>query len=557
MREAMGIWGMYSRDGDLAVRRIFGSLGPVSYGGPEGGQEGIVMLIPKMGWLAKMREARRVGTPVIALETPDPIDATKGIADSFGDDDPIIRWDCVMGLSGYNETGRDTVAEIPLDQYQAMNLIEVLRAMSKVNTENLILMIPLAHRFLDEPAVIQGILNLRDLWKALGSTLILMVQPGTRLPSELTQDAMGIEAGLPGPDDLLGVVEGISGAAEEQLGKADPGDEAKRRAAESLVGLTAFAAESACALAVNDGGLLPEVLWERKRGMVNQTPGLQLVPPGVETFDVVGGMENIRNFAGRLFNRVDITSAGASPRSSPRLIVWIDEIEKAMAGTGGSSGIGDTSGTSQDQLQVLLNHMQENSWTGMILVGPPGSGKSMVAKAIGASHGIPTVMLDLGALKGSLVGQSEQRIRAAMRIIGALAGNQALWVATCNKLDSVPPELRRRFKYGIWFSDLPSPEEQAQIWKIHLAKNGFEDGDRPVMDSPWTGAEIRSCCELARTLGIKPVGASGYIVPVSRSDPEGIERLRKAAHGRFLSVSRPGEYRMPRQEKDGLGRKLS
>jgi SpoVK/Ycf46/Vps4 family AAA+-type ATPase len=147
-----------------------------------------------------------------------------------------------------------------------------------------------------------------------------------------------------------------------------------------------------------------------------------------------------------------------------------------------------------------------------------------------------------------------------MRIVQALAGRDAFFVATANRLDSVPPELRRRYKYGIWFSDLPTQEERAEIWRIHLKANGFGfEKNQPEIHAvrEWTGAEIRNACELAARLGITPADATGYIVPVSQSDPEGIERLRKAAEGRFLSVSYPGPYRRAGEEQKPRGRRLT
>jgi hypothetical protein len=504
-------------------------------------------------WVERFQAARNVGTPLIALETADQVESASTIG--RGTQDPCLWWDCAAGVRGVNSQGADAVAESFQDPALTLNIVEFLGAAATRLPQDSVLFIALAHRLIEEPVVVQAILNLREPWKSstgksAGSALVMLIQPGSKLPSEMSQDVLLVERPLPTPEELRPIVDSVSEAAVEQLGKKPPSTEEKQRAAEALVGLSAFAAESACALAVNDGGLLPEVLWERKRAMVNQTQGLTLVPPGAETFDVVGGLEAIRTFGERLFR---------AKRKRPRLIVWIDELEKAIAGAGGGSGLGDTSGTSQDQLGVLLRYQEENQWGGILLVGPPGSGKSMVAKALGATFGVPTIMLDLGALKGSFVGQSEQRVRAAMRIIQALAGPAAFFVATCNRLESVPPELRRRYKNGIWFADLPSLEERRAIWKIHLGKNGFaaKDGGK-LVDREWTGAEIRNCCELANQLDITPEEASSYVVPVSKSDPEGIERLRRAADGRFLSISFPGEYRRGgvAEDKVGGGRRM-
>jgi len=210
----------------------------------------------------------------------------------------------------------------------------------------------------------------------------------------------------------------------------------------------------------------------------------------------------------------------------------------------GSSGLGDSSGTSQDQLGVLLSAMQDNEWSGLIAVGPPGCAKSMYAKALGNTHQVPTIKLDLGAMKGSLVGQSEQQIRAAVKIIKAVAGKSAYWVATCNKLDVLPPELRRRFTDGIWFFDLPDDSERARIWNLMAKRYKIRDDQQKELprDTDWTGADIRNVCSIAYRLNVTLKEAATYITPVAKSDPASIERLRKVADGSFLSATSPGVY---------------
>lgn len=54
-----------------------------------------------------------------------------------------------------------------------------------------------------------------------------------------------------------------------------------------------------------------------------------------------------------------------------------------------------------------------------MLLGPPGTGKSAIAKALGNETARPTLILDPGSLMGSLVGQTEERTRQALRIIDA------------------------------------------------------------------------------------------------------------------------------------------
>src|SRR5262249_27645499 len=225
-------------------------------------------------------------------------------------------------------------------------------------------------------------------------------------------------------------------------------------------------------------------------------------------------------------------------KNPPRVIVFIDEIEKMLA----AGAQGDTSGVSQGFLGTMLSYMQDHNSRGTIFVGPPGAAKSAVAKATGAEAGVPTIALDLGGMKGSLVGQSEERLRAALKVITAVGGDNALFIATCNGIATLPPELRRRFGLGTWFFNLPDREERQAIWELYFKKYDVPDFRIEFSHEGWTGAEIKQCCMLAHDLDITLKEASAYIVPVARAAKETIETLRRESDGRYLSASYPGVY---------------
>src|SRR6266487_5348796 len=163
----------------------------------------------------------------------------------------------------------------------------------------------------------------------------------------------------------------------------------------------------------------------------------------------------------------------------------------------------------------MLSWMQDRGADGIIFIGPPGAAKSAVGKAAGATAGIPTVAFDLSAMQSSLVGGSGERLRAALQVVDAISQGRSLWIATCNSITSLPPELRRRFTLGTFFFDLPSAEEREAIWKIYLAKWTL-DGELPE-DEGWTGAEIKECCRKAGRLRLALVSAAQYTVPISKS----------------------------------------
>jgi SpoVK/Ycf46/Vps4 family AAA+-type ATPase len=172
---------------------------------------------------------------------------------------------------------------------------------------------------------------------------------------------------------------------------------------------------------------------------------------------------------------------------------------------------------------------------GILLVGLPGGGKTLSAKAAASILGMPLVRLDISSLKGSLVGESEQKMRAATKVIDAispcvvlldeldkaLSGVQSSgktdggttsgmfgyflnWmqesltpkfiIGTVNDLDDLlsisQGALIRRFD-DIWMVDLPSREERVKILEIMNRRYGTDFKPELVdrMDN-FTGAEI-------------------------------------------------------------------
>jgi SpoVK/Ycf46/Vps4 family AAA+-type ATPase len=126
-------------------------------------------------------------------------------------------------------------------------------------------------------------------------------------------------------------------------------------------------------------------------------------------------------------------------------------------------------------------------------------------------------------------------------VVEAVSQGRALFIATCNSIASLPPELRRRFTLGTFFFDLPSAAERELIWHIYEKKYGVS-GERPE-DEGWTGAEIKECCRKAGRLKMPLRQAAQYTVPISKSAAEQVKSLRQQASGKFISASNAGLYR--------------
>jgi hypothetical protein len=472
-----------------------------------------------------LRCARRVSTPLICARTADPASALGLIRETLNgkaDSVPLIVWDILSGLRPGNSIGKEHLCRLLDDRDPATVGPGDALVLAGGMPEDTILIFSNAHRFWNDAAVAQGIWNLRDSFKAVGSMLILLAVPGASLPSELSQDVFVIDEPLPSGDDLARIVKETFTAAE--IDGPDP--DVERRAVDALLGLSAFPAEQVLAMSLSKSGLDTEQLWERKRQVIEQTPGLS-VWQGGESFSDIGGCDQIKRFL-----RAVITGEEA-----PRVVVFVDEIEKAFAGTGT-----DLSGVKTEMTGTMLSWMQDRDAEGIVLIGPAGTAKSAVAKAAGNTAAIPTITFDFGAMQNSLVGASGERLRAALQVVDAVSSGRSLWIATCNSIGVLPPELRRRFTLGTFFFDLPTKEERDAIWKIYLAKYGVS-GTLPE-DEGWTGAEIKECCRKAYRLKMSLQESAQYIVPVSRSAGEQIKTLRQQASGKFLSASRPGVYQL-------------
>ncbi len=485
-----------------------------------------------------IRAARRCGTPLIIVRTADPASTIQRIKASLTAKEapPVIRWDVISGARGEDDASAEVLATAlrasSTDQKATTNPAKFLQVSRELPKLSIIFMVNL-HRFASQDiGVIQSLWNLRDEFK-FSNKCVIGLAPHMTLPAELQQDVLLLDEPLPTETELKAIAVDIYNAA--QLAQPEPA--ILEKIVDATLGLASFPAEQAMAMSITKNGMELNDLWDRKRQLIAQTPGLSVVKP-VVTFANVGGVANIKQFMHRVING----------KQAPRAYVWIDEGEKMFAGS--SAGGGDTSGVSQAFLQTMLTTMQDEGYKGVLFVGFPGSTKSMMAKATGATAQVPTIQFDLSAMKNSLVGASEGNLRTALATVKAVSQGRAYFIMTCNGIASLPPELKRRFKDAIFFFDIPDAEEKSAIWDLYLEQYAEEltglDCARPN-DEHWTGAEISTCVENATRFGVSLKEAAAYIVPAFQS--MGTERalaLREEASGRFISASYPGPYQAKR-----------
>lgn len=481
----------------------------------------------KLTMIDQFRRARKASVPILAIETTDQPATTKQltIAVQNGSTPPVYQWDIVQGITPRNQPALDNLDRL-LGDRDAMTLTnptEMLACVSTVKDRSIVIMLN-AHLYFtgdNRASVVQGIANLREPYKQCGATLV-MLAPTFSIPSEIAQDVMIISDPLPDMAQIRQIVIDTCNAA----GMSEPPDIEK--ICDTLIGLSAFSAEQTLATCIfkDDKGIVDidrDSLWDKKCKAIEQTPGLSIYR-GADDFKNLKDLDNLEEYLRSL-----VTQYSA--------IVFVDEIEKAFAGNAG-----DTSGVSQDIHGVWLTWLQDNEETdGIILIGHPGTGKSAIAKAAGNAGRIPTIVVDPNGMKSKYIGESGQQTRQAFKVIDAVSSGRSLVIATCNSIEALSPELKRRFTLGTFFCDLPSENGRKAMW-AHYGKVYGVKTEHSFDDTGWTGAEIKQTCRLAKKLSASVDKASTYIVPVCRASGERIETLRNQASGKFISASVSGVY---------------
>lgn len=137
---------------------------------------------------SQFRAARQVSTPLVAVRTADPASAAHLVTEAVHHGKqrpPILGWDVMRGLYA---VGRDSDEELSrvLDGREALTVSPAdALVIGQQFPEDALLLYANAHRFWNEPAIVQGIWNLRDPFKATGRMLVLITVPGAVLPPEL------------------------------------------------------------------------------------------------------------------------------------------------------------------------------------------------------------------------------------------------------------------------------------------------------------------------------------------------------------------------------------
>jgi hypothetical protein len=482
--------------------------------------------------IQSFKAARRVSTPIVAIETPDAAATIIMLRRAMPEKTPTLSWDCAKGLRGLNESGKHAANGLGLDPNASVNATETLLALEAL-PETAVVFFHNFHLQMGDTPVKQGLWNLRDLFK-MDKRMVVLLGPAFSLPTELSGDVIVFSEELPTRAELGAIID----QQHKNAGLALPDEATKAAALDALVGLSHYTAEQVYAMALEKTGPNIPKCWERKIKAIEATPGMTVYKPWANdtTLAELKGLDNVVTFAQEAID-IDLFN----------VIVFLDEMDKTL-----SSGMSDYSGdgnVGKDQVERLLTYINDTKSPGWLLAGIAGSGKTQLAKAMGAASGKPVIMLDLGGLKAKHVGESEANIRAALKVITATAEGKVLFVGTANKTTMFSPEMNRRFPDQFFF-DLPDAAARKAIWDVYIKKAKLTPAQAAIpagFDTGWTGAEIQRACERAAKYSKTVVQAARFIIPQAESAKPVIAQMRASAAGKFLSASHEGKYRVPEE----------
>jgi ATP-dependent 26S proteasome regulatory subunit len=242
---------------------------------------------------------------------------------------------------------------------------------------------------------------------------------------------------------------------------------------------------------------------------------------------------------------------------------------------------------------------------GIVLAGIAGTGKTLFSTAIASEFGLPLISLDVGAIFGSLVGQSEANMREAIKIIDSVSpivlqldevekafggngdrdggssqrvlGTFLSWmndrtspvyvVATCNNVSVLPPEFCRAGRFDAIFGiSLPSTKERSEIFNIHLKKrkrdpNNFDVNKLAEATEDFSGSDIEQTIKLGLKIGFQQkqelttnhiLTAIDSTIPLAKVEPQRIQEVKEWI-SKHAKLANPEEIEKPRQ----VGRKVA
>lgn len=400
-----------------------------------------------------------INTPIIYIQDFDFARVDELIAETVGVNN-IVEWNpvtlCTDFVTKESKGARQGLAEFLTGRYTDEREVKSMRYIVLKDIQE----------YIDEREVksVLQLLAQRQLYDRSFNMVIFIVSALNRLPEELRKYAASLEVGFP---DKVEIEELIREHIEIN-GYDNFEERYKDELIESLRGMSKFEIDRVLDMAMSNNGTLSdkdtEMILRQKAEMVKKSGLLELVNSRY-SLDDIGGLDDLKRY---LKNKGRV----------------IDKLFEAQ------------------QFGVSVPK-------GLFLVGMPGCGKSLCAKATASIFGVLLLKMDIGSLMGKYVGESEENLRSALKIAEAAApcvlwideidkafsgvggdhdtnltrmfGYLLTWMqektspvyilATANRLQGLPPEFLRKGRFDeIFCLNLPDERERKMIFDVHIGK---------------------------------------------------------------------------------------
>jgi hypothetical protein len=449
-------------------------------------------------------------------------------------------WDCATGVT----INRDERRADLRDPQQAL-------AWLREQDGRIVLVMRDLHRWLD-PITTRSLRSSQREFASLPPNVaraIVLLTPPTEVPPELAACATVVDYPLPERAEVAALLDEVVAALPDGLREAAAPNGTRDAAIDAALGLTAEEAANCYAQSlVKARKIDPREVAASKRRVVERERVLTWYEPDPRGLDAVGGLDVLKG--------------------------WLRQRRAAFSPAARRYGL--------------------PAPRGCFLVGVPGCGKSLTAKAIASAWAMPLLRLDMGALRSKFVGDSEQNIRRALQTAEAVApcvlwldeiekslagatgaqgdggvaadalGAVLSWmqersgsvfvVATANDVRALPPELLRKGRFDeLWFVDLPTTTERVAILAAALRGVGrvpeaFDLQRVAQATAGWTGAELAALLPDAMFAAFAAerevatddlLAAAAATTPLSSTAKEKLAQLREWAQGRARCASLP------------------
>jgi SpoVK/Ycf46/Vps4 family AAA+-type ATPase len=441
--------------------------------------------------------------------------------------------------------------------------IEALKWMKAYNKGPAIFVLRDFHEYVKNPTVKRLLRDIARDFPKRGRACVIL-SPLQKIPPEVEKEFAIVDFDLPRIPDIQRIMsrllDALRGGGNQQVSDwlvgFEKDDAEQLKIAEAALGLTAFEVENVLAKSVVQVKRFDlDIIHSEKEQIIRKSGILDFMHPDA-SFAGVGGLSQLKD--------------------------WLRKRSKAFTVEARQFGLPEP--------------------RGILMLGIPGCGKSLMAKAVSSLWRLPLIRLDVGKVFGSLVGSSEEGMRKAIKTAESvapcilwldelekgLAGSQSsgqsdggttarvfgtfiTWlqekqsavfvIGTANNIKMLPPELLRKGRFDeIFFVDLPSSSERKTIFEIHIASRNRDVANYDItamVDATdgFSGSEIEqvviSALYDAFDEGVEIndqhlLRAVGDTVPLSRTMHEEIGTMRDWAKSRARLAS--NDYRSEQRE---------